>query len=158
MADPDSIDPRKGTRYQRHDSLSVTIVEDDAFIVNPDNQDIFHLNALGRAIWNVLAEAMSAGDVTGVITEAFPDTAPETIEADVLAFLTRMEKRGLITGTPDQGRTKPWRRRPLRCASTPEDEINNQSRICIAVRDGAATKTVRQSRTTPAKAAWAGQG
>ena len=61
MADPDSIDPRKGTRYQRHDSLSVTIVEDDAFIVNPDNQDIFHLNALGRAIWNQVSPVHDAG-------------------------------------------------------------------------------------------------
>ena len=98
MTEQDLIDPSKGTRYQRRDGLSVTIVEDDAFLVNPDNQDIFHLNALGRAIWHVLATPASARDVIGIIQEAYADIPPKTIEADVLAFLTRLEKRDLITG------------------------------------------------------------
>lgn len=83
-------------RLVRRDGLSITRVEDDIFVVVPGTEEIFHLNTLGRALWELLAEPMSVAELTGVIVEAFPDQPREKITADVAAFVEQLIRRKLV--------------------------------------------------------------
>ena len=82
-------------RLVRRAELSITRVEDDVFIVVPETEEIFHLNSLGRALWDLLAEPVSADELTAAVTDAFPAEPRERIAADVHAFLERLVAKGL---------------------------------------------------------------
>lgn len=82
-------------RWRRRDGLSVTAVDDDAFVVDPQSEAVFHLNALGRALWNLLDTPQSTAEMIALLHEAFPD-AGAGVEADVRHFVARMAARALI--------------------------------------------------------------
>jgi hypothetical protein len=54
------------------------------------------LSGSGAAIWHAVDGARDIEEVTGTVAEAF-DVQPETVEADVRAFLEDLAARGLIT-------------------------------------------------------------
>lgn len=83
-------------RWHQRPGLSVTLVDDDAFVVDPETDDIFHLNALGRALWKMLEHPQSLAELISTVTDAFPDTPHTTINADTEAFMTTISQRGLI--------------------------------------------------------------
>lgn len=82
--------------WRQCDGLSVTLVDGDAFIVNPENDAIFHLNALGRALWALLAHPQTVTELGQTVAEAFPDTPRATVMADTKTFIETLAKRGLI--------------------------------------------------------------
>lgn len=84
------------TAYRRRAGLSATPVDDDVFLVVPETEEIFHLNALGRALWDVLAEPATEAQLTAAIAEAFPEQARDAIAADVAAFIKELARRKLI--------------------------------------------------------------
>lgn len=83
-------------RWRQRPGLSVTLVDDDAFVVNPETDDIFHLNALGRALWKMLEHPQTLAELNATVADAFPDTPRATISADTEAFMMTMSQRGLI--------------------------------------------------------------
>ncbi len=84
------------TRYRRREDLAITRVEDDYFLVHPATEAIFHLNALGRAIWDLLEEPQTGEGLVAALTAAFPDTPASTIGDDVTSFLVELERARLI--------------------------------------------------------------
>ncbi|MFM2129635.1 MAG: hypothetical protein RL477_1181 [Pseudomonadota bacterium] len=87
--------PGPDVPVRRRAGLSATPVETDVFLVVPETEEIFHLNSLGRALWELLAEPMTAGELAAAVAEAFPDEPRERIAADVAAFLKALLARGL---------------------------------------------------------------
>ncbi len=83
-------------RWRQRPGLSVTLVDDDAFIVDPATDDIFHLNALGRALWKMLEQPQALAELVTTVADAFPDVPRATIDADTETFITTMVQRGLI--------------------------------------------------------------
>ena len=102
--------------WLRRPDIAETAVENDIFLVVPETEAIFHLNAVGAALWRLLAEAHERSDLVTLLSAAFPDVASTTIAADVDAFLSNLHLRGLIAdqnaGTPGQGLNAPLNRRP----------------------------------------------
>lgn len=88
------------TRLVRRDDLSITRIDDDIFVVVPDTEEIFHLNTLGRALWELLAEPMSVAELTAAVAEAFPDQPNDVIAADVAAFIEHLIRRKLLAPQP----------------------------------------------------------
>ena len=84
-------------RFCRRDDLPVTRVDDDAFVVVPATEAVFHMNSLGRALWDLLAEPCSAAELTEAIAEAFPDQRRDDIARDIEAFMTRLRDHALIS-------------------------------------------------------------
>jgi hypothetical protein len=82
--------------WRQRQGLSVTRVEDDAFIVNPSTDDIFHLNALGRALWSLLEQPRTLAELVTALADAFPDIPRAAIIADTEAFIEAITQRGLI--------------------------------------------------------------
>lgn len=87
------------TRYRRL-AAGATPVDDELFLACPDDE-IFHLNALGAALWRLLDEPMTADELVALVGAAFPDTPREVLARDVAAFLERLRARGLIEARPD---------------------------------------------------------
>ena len=84
------------TCYRRREDLAITQVEDDYFLVHPATEAIFHLNALGRAIWDLLETPQTGEGLIEAIAAAFPDTPAPAIGADVSTFLVELERAHLI--------------------------------------------------------------
>ncbi len=82
--------------FRRREELSVTRVDDDYFVVDPATRAVFHLNPLGRALWDALARPAAPAALAALLEAAFPDTPPERIAADLEAFLAAMAEAGLI--------------------------------------------------------------
>ena len=71
-------------------------VGDQIFLVNPENEEIYHLNVTGTALWRLLAEPISLEDAIAVLQDAFPDEDRTDIETDVAALFTEFAGHGLI--------------------------------------------------------------
>lgn len=81
---------------RRNPEVTVTVMEDGTFVVDPTTQAIFYLDILAGGVWTALAEPMSAGQLEALLLEAFPDLPRDTITADLAALLERMTERGLL--------------------------------------------------------------
>jgi len=102
--------------WLRRNDIAETAVEDDIFLVVPETEAIFHLNAIGTALWRLLAEPHQRDDLVTLLSAAFIDVPPSVLATDVDTFLTNLQMGGLIVdqnaGTPDQGLINPRNRRP----------------------------------------------
>ena len=102
--------------WLRRTDIAETAVEDDIFLVVPETEAIFHLNAVGTALWRLLAEPRPRDDLVTLLSAAFPDAGSTTIATDVDVFLTNLNLGGLIVdqnaGTPGHGLNSPLNRRP----------------------------------------------
>ena len=95
---PDVARCPKGALFRRNPKVTETAVADDVFLVNPDNQSIFHLNAVGAALWRLLAKPIGVEQAVAILHEAFPDVSGDVIERDVAALMDDLSARGLIVG------------------------------------------------------------
>ena len=91
-------------RYMRNPRIVERRMDDDSFLVNPDSDALFQLNAIGAAIWRLLAEAMGIEDMVAEIAEAFPDVEAETIRADVQKAIVQLTGRKLVIQCEDTAR------------------------------------------------------
>jgi len=83
-------------RYRRNEGVSVTTVDDGSFIVEPESQDIFYLDALAGGVWNALEEPMDVAELKALLVEAFPDAPAAQVAADLDALLSEMVERKLL--------------------------------------------------------------
>ena len=88
-----------GPRIRRNPDVVETAVDRELFLANPDNQAICHLNAIGTALWRLMAEPIGVEQAIGLLHEAFPDVPREQIERDVNALVADLTARGLVSHT-----------------------------------------------------------
>jgi hypothetical protein len=84
------------SRFKRNAAVTATEIDDGIFLVEPETQDIFFLDAMGSGLWRLLAEPQSLAALQGVVREAFPDQPAQTLDADVAAALQEMVERRLV--------------------------------------------------------------
>jgi hypothetical protein len=87
-------------RYARKPGVTETEIDDGIFLVEPNSQDIYFLDAISRGLWRLMAEASSLDRLQGVVREAFPDQPPGEIDRDVAAAVEEMAARGLVISVP----------------------------------------------------------
>lgn len=87
--------------WQRRPGLSETELDGDLYLVEPGAQDIFHLDSLGAALWRQLAQPTSLDHLLALFAEAFPETPPNRLAADIAAALEQLRALGLATQLPD---------------------------------------------------------
>ncbi len=93
--------PANGARqstqgHRRHPMAIETAVESEAFIVNPQTEAIFALNAIGNAVWNLLREPCTVREASHLVRAAFPDIAAATVERDFSKLFADLSRQGLI--------------------------------------------------------------
>ncbi len=83
--------------YLRRPEATEMTVDGERFLADPAGQAIHHLNPVGSALWQLLAEPMSIAEMTDLLQAAFPDVARQRLEEDVRALVTSLADRGLVT-------------------------------------------------------------
>lgn len=82
--------------FLRNPAVTERRIDDGLFLVNPETQGLYHLNVLGTALWNLLAEPTSMPKIVDMIHAAFPDTGRQQVEKDVTALLNELVAKNLI--------------------------------------------------------------
>jgi hypothetical protein len=88
---------RKVDRLIRKPDIVARELDDSLFLVGGDNDAVFHLNAIGAAIWKLLADPISETETIEILTEAFPDMPAEQVGKDVSRLFHDLSGRGFIT-------------------------------------------------------------
>lgn len=88
--------PTLSATWHPHPDVAIRKVGDEVFLAAVDGTAIFHLNAMGAGLWNLLVEGVSKGDAETVIREAFPNVAADVIARDVDSLFRELASRGLI--------------------------------------------------------------
>lgn len=70
--------------------------EGERFLADRNGAAIHHLNPLGSAIWEMLAEPIADDEVIELVADAFPDVGAARIDDDVRAFLGDLRTKGLV--------------------------------------------------------------
>lgn len=85
--------------YARDPAVNVTEIDDETFLVDPADGEVFYLDAVSSALWRLISEPRSRSEIVETFTTAFPDVSPAKIEADVDAALAELVKRALAKAT-----------------------------------------------------------
>jgi hypothetical protein len=85
-------------RYKRNPAVSETELDGEIFLVEPDSEEVFYLDAMGAGLWRLIAVPQSLQEIVVVYRAAFPDADSQTVENDLRAALQTMLDRGLVIG------------------------------------------------------------
>ncbi|OFX14342.1 MAG: hypothetical protein A2516_03185 [Alphaproteobacteria bacterium RIFOXYD12_FULL_60_8] len=83
--------------YRRAEGVVFREVDGEAFLVAPNDVELFHLNPIGTAIWRALGEPTSPREVAALLHAAFPREDRNRITRDVTAMFARLKQGGFIT-------------------------------------------------------------
>jgi hypothetical protein len=78
------------SKFKRNAAVTATEIDDGIFLVEPETQDIFFLDAMSSGLWRLLSEPQSLAQMQGMVREAFPDQPAQAVDADVAAALADM--------------------------------------------------------------------
>lgn len=84
-------------RYTRSKGITVRHIDDAIFLVNPENEALYHLNSVGAALWRLLEEGTSGEQATDIICQAFPEADPASVKSDLAKLIWELADHGLIT-------------------------------------------------------------
>jgi len=96
---PRSRTPRRQAsdkNFIRRADVQIRQGQGEFFLFQETGDEIFHLNALGRAVWELLAEPLSETEAITLIASIFPETSRAQIERDVVNLFTAFKKRKLL--------------------------------------------------------------
>jgi hypothetical protein len=71
------------------------LLEDEAVVVLPARGEVKVLNEVGARIWSLADGSRSVREIAAAISAAYVVTTAEA-EADTLAFLIELERKGII--------------------------------------------------------------
>lgn len=87
-------------RYGQRPDISATEIDGDVFLVEPDTEEVFYLNAVAGGLWRALAEPMGVAELTALMRSAFPERAEAELDADVAATIEELTRRRLLISVP----------------------------------------------------------
>ena len=82
--------------YVQNPKITARDMGDAVFLANPEDGTIFHLNAVGAALWRLLEEPTSMRQAATDLQTAFPDVPRERIEDDIEDLFDDLEDEGLV--------------------------------------------------------------
>lgn len=91
---------RTRTRYVRQPGVTEIVRASGATLVGADGSDIFRINQVGRAVWELLREPSSIGEVTDLLAEVFPGESRKKIASDVGLLFDDLRDNRLIAEAP----------------------------------------------------------
>jgi hypothetical protein len=83
-------------RYARNPAVSTTEIEGEFFLVEPDSNEIYYLDAVTSGIWRLLDSPAGRAEIFETLAEAFPDEPPDQIADDTAKVLDEMLAARLI--------------------------------------------------------------
>ena len=71
-------------RYKRNSAVSETELDGEIFLVEPETEEVFYLDAMSAGLWRLVAAPQSLGETVEVYHAAFPDADRQAAEIDVV--------------------------------------------------------------------------
>ena len=87
---------KENLTYVRNPKIAQRSVDDSVFLVDPDTDRVFYLDALSSGIWNLLGKPININDAVNIVQQAFPDTPSGKIARDVSKLMNKMHRRHLV--------------------------------------------------------------
>ena len=84
------------TQFKRNAAVTATEIDDGIFLVEPESQDIYFLDAVSSGLWRLLETPASLSEMQEVVREAFPEQPAAALDADVAVALDDMLARRLV--------------------------------------------------------------
>ena len=81
--------------YVRDPAIAATEIDEETFLVEPADGEVFYLDEVSSALWRYLSEPRTRDDIVAVFAAAFPDIGADRIEADCGKALDDLVARGL---------------------------------------------------------------
>ena len=88
-------------RYCRNPAVRTTEVENDLFLVEPEGQDVYYLDAVTSGIWRLLEAPATREEILDTYRAAFPDQEAGALASDVRAAFDDMLARRLVIIAPE---------------------------------------------------------
>ncbi|MCE2509418.1 MAG: PqqD family protein [Alphaproteobacteria bacterium] len=88
-------------RYCKNPAVSTTPVENDLFLVEPEGQDVYYLDAVTSGIWRLLDQPATWEEILTTYAEAFPDQEIAALTRDLRAALDDMVTHRLVLIAPE---------------------------------------------------------
>ena len=113
-AQPPLPDHRRATEIppaapcRRAQGVATRRMGEAAFLWQPGEAMLWHLNPVAQAIWTLLSRPRSARSVARILQEAFPDEPPQRLEDDTRALLAQLAQEGLVTLASRSGPAGRW--------------------------------------------------
>jgi len=82
--------------YLRKPDISIVQIDDQVFLADGQGAAIHYLNPIGTAIWSLLAEPMTADEMTNLLLTAFPDLERSAIESDLHNLIDELLSSNLL--------------------------------------------------------------
>lgn len=87
--------------WRRNPAVKLHAVDGEAFLADPDNTAIHHLNVVGTGLWNLLAEGIDQDEAIAVLHGAFPDIDRAIVARDVAALFSALAAAHFIVPNED---------------------------------------------------------
>lgn len=88
-------------RYTRKPGITEREIDDVIFLVNPENEALYHLNSIGAALWRLLEDETSGEEAANILCLAFPDADSTSVKTDMVKLLSELADHQLITRIED---------------------------------------------------------
>ncbi|MGE0155190.1 MAG: PqqD family protein [Reyranellaceae bacterium] len=82
--------------FKRNAAVTATEIDEGIFLVEPETQDIFFLDAMSSGLWRLLDQPQSLAQMQDVVRAAFPDQPAAALDADVATALQDMVEQKLV--------------------------------------------------------------
>ncbi len=82
-------------KVKARDGVMFREIAGESVLLNLDSETYFGLDETGTAMWTVLVTAPSVGAAFDTLAEEY-EVEPETLRADLAAFIERLAEAGLI--------------------------------------------------------------
>lgn len=87
-------------RYGQRPGVSATEIDGDVFLVEPDTEEVFYLNAVAGGLWRALGEPAQLDELQSLMRSAFPERAVAELDMDVAATIDELVRRRLVISVP----------------------------------------------------------
>jgi coenzyme PQQ biosynthesis protein PqqD len=81
---------------QRNERIPWRIIEDEAILVNIDNEVVIHLNEVAAEIWSAMDGKRTVREIVDTVHGMFKADRP-TIEKDVVKFVDELLEKKAVT-------------------------------------------------------------
>lgn len=89
-------------RFEQTPGVILRAIDDDLFLVKPDEEVVFHLNPVAASLWRLLERPTTMATAIDVLREAFPLADARRVKRDVRTLFDTLRADRLIRFSPDQ--------------------------------------------------------
>jgi hypothetical protein len=86
-------------RFTQAPGVTLRAVDNDIFLMKPDDEAVFHLNAMAASLWHLLEQPTTIATAIAAVRQVFPGADARRVKHDVRNIFDALQQGGLIRTT-----------------------------------------------------------